>query len=52
MLVKERKIEILTLTSGKMPFEIWHDKLSKELQYAVTARVTRLSNGNFGDHKP
>jgi probable addiction module antidote protein len=49
--VKERKIAMLRLVSGKVPFETWHDKLAMALQRAVDARLTRLAVGNFGDHK-
>jgi putative addiction module killer protein len=49
--VKERKIVMLRLGSGKVPFETWHDKLAMALQRAVDARLTRLAVGNFGDHK-
>ena len=48
---KERKIVMLRLDSGKVPFESWHDKLAIALQRAVDARLTRLAVGNFGDHK-
>jgi putative addiction module killer protein len=49
--IKERKIVMLRLDSGKVPFESWHDKLAIALQRAVDARLTRLAVGNFGDHK-
>lgn len=42
---------MLRLTNGKVPFEDWHNKLSPLMQRAVDARLTRLSVGNFGDHK-
>ena len=51
MNIKERKIVMLRLDSGKVPFESWHDKLAIALQRAVDARLTRLAVGNFGDHK-
>jgi len=49
--IRERKIVMLRLDSGKVPFEEWHDKLTTALQRAVDSRLTRLSVGNFGDHK-
>ena len=49
--IKERKIVMLRLDSGKVPFEAWHGKLATALQRAVDARLTRLAVGNFGDHK-
>lgn len=51
MQVKERSILILQLSDGKAPFETWHIGLDKILQRAVDARLTRISVGNFGDHK-
>lgn len=52
MQVKERRIIMLQLTNGKIPFENWYDKLDQLLQRAIDARLTRLAVGNFGDHKP
>ena len=51
MNIKERKIVLLVLENGKVPFEVWHNRLSPALQRAVDARLSRLSAGNFGDHK-
>ena len=42
---------ILELDNGKVPFEIWHSRLDLTLQQAVDARLTRIANGNFGDHR-
>jgi len=49
--VKERKIVMVRLDSGRVPFESWHSSLSMVLQRAVDARLCRLAAGNFGDHK-
>ncbi len=49
--IKERKLVMLRLDSGIVPFESWHDKLATALQRAVDARLTRLAVGNFGGHK-
>ena len=51
MQVKERRIIMLQLASGKIPFEAWYDKLGQLMQRAIDARLTRLAVGNFGDHK-
>ncbi len=42
---------MLQISNGKVPFEIWYDRLDRTLQRAVDARLTRLAVGNFGDHK-
>jgi putative addiction module killer protein len=42
---------MLRLDTGKVPFESWHNNLDTSLQRAVDARLTRLADGNFGDHK-
>lgn len=52
MSLKERKVVILQLPNGKIPYEKWYDKLDLLLQRAVDARLTRVMVGNFGDHKP
>lgn len=49
--IKERKIVMLELDNGKVPFVIWYARLATALQRAVDARLTRLAVGNFGDHK-
>ena len=51
MQVKERRIIMLQLLNGKIPFESWYDRLDPLLQRAIDARLTRLAVGNFGDHK-
>lgn len=51
MQVRERIILVLQTSDGKAPFEIWYEKLNSVFQRAVDARLTRLSVGNFGDHK-
>jgi putative addiction module killer protein len=51
MQVKERRIIMLKLTNGKVPFENWYDKLDLLWQRAIDARLTRIAVGNFGDHK-
>ena len=45
--IKERKLVMLQLDTGKVPFESWHDKLATALQRAVDARLTRLAVGNL-----
>jgi putative addiction module killer protein len=51
MRVTERKIVMLRLDSGRVPFESWHGRLAVTLQRAIDARLTRLAVGNFGDHR-
>lgn len=51
MKLKERRIVILKLQNGKVPFELWYKTLSTIFKRAIDARFTRLLNGNFGDHK-
>lgn len=42
---------MLQLSNGKVPFEVWYERLDLIFQRAVDARLTRLAVGNFGDHK-
>ncbi len=51
MQLKERRIIMLQLRNGKIPFESWYDNLDRLMQRAIDARLTRLAVGNFGDHK-
>ena len=52
MEIREREIVLLELDSGKCPFEEWMSSLrDQSLQRAVDARLVRVRNGNFGDHK-
>ena len=47
-----RAIEILVLDDGTCPYEEWIDGLRDvSFQRAIDARLTRVRNGNFGDHK-
>ena len=47
-----RRISALVLDSGRCPFEDWLDGLrDSALIRAVDARLTRVRDGNFGDHK-
>ena len=42
---------MLETSDGKVPFEAWFDSIkSKSFQVAVDARLTRIADGNFGDH--
>jgi putative addiction module killer protein len=52
MRVKERQLRLLVLPNGKSPFEDWLASLQdKSLRAAVSIRLTRIRDGNFGDHK-
>lgn len=39
--------------NGKEPFKTWYDSLARDRRayFAVTQRLSRLRNGNFGDCK-
>ena len=51
MQVRERHIIMLQTSNGKIPFDVWYYKLDRLWQRAVDARITRVTAGNFGDHK-
>ena len=46
----EREVKVLTLHDGKCPFEEWFSSL-KDLstRLRISARITRVQNGNLGD---
>ncbi len=47
-----RELIMLETQEGDVPFEKWLENLkSKAFQVAVDARLTRVADGNFGDHK-
>ena len=47
-----RKIVMLETLDGKVPFEEWFNGIrDQKLQISVDARLTRIADGNFGDHK-
>jgi putative addiction module killer protein len=45
------QIEIYQELSGKRPFLNWENGLSREVRAIVTARLSRVRLGNFGDCK-
>lgn len=46
------EIEIYETSSGKMPFEIWLDKIKDtSIRARILTRLERLRLGNFGDCK-
>ena len=52
MKVKPRQIVFLELENGKSPFEQWFSSIKdSKFKQAIVARITRVRNGNFGDHK-
>lgn len=51
MKLKERQIIMLRLENGRIPFELWYEKLNITFRRAIAARLTRLLDGNFRDHK-
>ena len=47
-----RKVVILRLDDGVSPFEDWLDNIRDSLLVrAIDSRITRVRDGNFGDHK-
>ena len=47
-----RKIVMLETLDGKVPFEEQFNGIrDQKLQISVDARLTRIADGNFGDHK-
>lgn len=43
---------MLQTLDGRVPFEEWFGSLkSSAFQVAIDARLTRVADGNFGDHK-
>ncbi len=51
MKVQEHKIVLYKLNNGQVPFERWFNGLGSVFQQAVDARISRLMNGNLGDHR-
>ncbi len=52
MKVRARKIVYLEIKNGKCPFEDWLNSLKDPaFARAVDARLVRIRDGNFGDHK-
>jgi putative addiction module killer protein len=52
MEAKARQIKILRLDDDSSPFEDWLNSLKDTtLIRAVDVRLTRIRDGNFGDHK-
>ena len=49
--MKQRIIKIVQLSNNKSPFIEWIDSLDKVTKSRVQSRLTRLLEGNFGDHK-
>jgi putative addiction module killer protein len=49
---KTRTVRALVLDNGRCPFEDWLESI-REATFirAVYARLTRVRDGNFGDHK-
>ena len=47
-----RELVMLETPNGKVPFEEWFNSVrNKSFQIAIDARLTRVADGNFGDHK-
>jgi putative addiction module killer protein len=52
MELKPRGVVLLELSTGEIPFEAWFEGLrDTALMRATDARLTRIRDGNFGDHK-
>jgi len=47
-----RELVMLETLEGKVPFEEWLNGIKdRALQRAIDARLARVEDGNFGDHK-
>ena len=46
-----RAREVLMFPAGNNRFMKWLERLSADLSQAVDARITRIRDGNFGDHR-
>ena len=52
MEVVARELVMLETLGGTVPFEAWFDSIrDKAFHRAIDARLTRIADGNFGDHK-
>lgn len=52
MPIQVRELRLLQTESGEVPFEKWFNALrDPAIQASVDARLTRIMDGNFGDHK-
>jgi putative addiction module killer protein len=49
--VENIEIEIYQEPSGKLPYLLWENGLSRDIRAIVTARMARIRLGNFGDCK-
>ncbi len=50
--IHPREILLLETEEGKIPFLEWLDSLKDiSLERSVDVRLTRIQDGNFGDHK-
>jgi putative addiction module killer protein len=50
--IKKRNLLLLETRNGRTPFLEWIESLNdKSLEKSIDARLTRIENGNFGDHK-
>ena len=50
MKIVQRKVVSLRLDNGACPFDNWFESLSSREQRIVDARLSRIRDGNFGDH--
>ena len=47
-----RELVMLETLDGKVPFEVWFNSFRDgAFQNAIDARLTRVADGNFGDHQ-
>jgi putative addiction module killer protein len=50
--VVQRELVMLQTADGKLPFEEWLSSIkSSAFEAAILARLARVEDGNFGDHK-
>lgn len=49
---KPREVQLLVLDNGRCPFDEWLSTLNNAaFVHSVDARLTRVRDGNFGDHR-
>lgn len=51
MNIPVRQVILLRFDNGRSPFEDWLESLDPHFMRIIDSRITRLRNGNFGDHK-
>ena len=50
--IKQRMIKIYQRDNGENPVVSWMESLDSSIRYRIKSRLTRVTQGNFGDHEP